>query len=218
MQFQNRSPTDGGGEPSLNTTALMKGLILTYRQGMKQGLPSINPWLLQHEGRAQVPNLWLEETSSIDTLTKAVCSQNKKIVNYYMPLFRCVYLGIPMFLLQWSITTFMPHVRKGNTVIPFSLPTCDSSCRLSTTTSSPEETPQLRLLSTHSCQGAAAHTAGGLTLFGEMWYQWGGEQTDQKSKGRNQEAAFGQWHVGFNCTCLATRGQHWLQAITCFFL
>lgn len=53
MHFQNRSPTR---ESPLNIE-MVSGRCSSYKQVTNWAFPSINPWLLQLEGRAQVPKL-----------------------------------------------------------------------------------------------------------------------------------------------------------------
>lgn len=195
--------TTSGGDPLWIQLLSWRGSFWLINKEWNR-FPSINPWLLEHEGRAQVSKLWLKETSSIDILTKAVCPQNKRKKNCEL-LHAIISLHLPLY------SYVLAAMKHPNTHAPceerkYLLLLFPSACqhvppaagyqhcaaRPAQHPSGWEDTPQL--LSTHRCQGAAAHTGWGFNPF----------RRDVIPAGRNwrEKAAIKQQHLGIGVLVL----------------
>lgn len=147
-------------------------------------------------------------------------------------MFPYIYLGVPMFLLQWSIPTFLLHPVWGKEIftISVSLPTDDSSCSLPTACCLPSKAPgragggrcpQLQAPQHQQAQRELARVrAVGFQLLSERFEtkcEGGQKKLTKKVKAETKQAAFGHCLVDFSYACLDTHCQYWLRAVECFF-
>lgn len=196
---------------SEHRTALRKVFILTYKQGMNQGFPSINPWLLQLEGRAQVLKLihfLLSPESREDIIhwhsyegslfkEQRICELLHDIISLHLPWYSYVLAAMK----YPNIYAPTPVWGKEIFIISLSLPTDDSSCSLLKARCLPSMAPWAAgragggtpspagSSAPTGAKGAGAHTDWkGLTAFREVWNKVGRrrEETNKKIKGRNE--------------------------------